>query len=77
MREKQQEYCLYEQAKIVILSWNIDSRKPIDLDIDSEDRTFLSNFLKQHPSADFYVFGFQELVNLESVSFFIIIDQLI
>lgn len=47
-----------------MLTYNIDSRKPCDLDVD-----FLEEFVENH-EADIYVFGFQELVDLENVCVF-------
>jgi hypothetical protein len=37
------------------------------MDNELTDRTFFDDFLKSNSEADLFVFGFQELVDLESV----------
>ena len=69
MRSNESSFCQYEPMNIVMLTWNIDSRKPADMDSgDSEDRDFLHSFISSHSDMDIFVVGFQELVDLESKS---------
>lgn len=67
MNARRQEYSTYTPIDIVIVSYNLDSRKPIDMDTgDQVDRSFLQEFISNN-NADIYVFGFQELIDLENV----------
>ena len=63
------DYCMFFPCKIALLTWNIDSRKPSDMDSgDLEDRKFFKDLISTHSDADIFVIGFQELVDLESTS---------
>lgn len=65
IRARCDEYSTYTLLRAAILSFNIDSRKPADLG--HHDSNFFENFIQSHDS-DIFVFGFQELVDLENVS---------
>lgn len=65
MKSKEVSFCLYENITIQICSWNLDSRKPSDLE--ANDNAFIEKWLTSVDSPDVIVFGFQELVDLESV----------
>lgn len=60
MRKKVDEYSLYKEIEVVILTYNIDSRKPVEL-----ERGVFEDFIRDN-EGDVYVFGFQELVDLEN-----------
>ncbi len=64
--EKEEEYCTFTPVKIQILTFNIDSRKPMDLDATLNDRTIFDKLFENE--FDIFIFGFQELVDLENVS---------
>ncbi|KAK5672553.1 hypothetical protein QVD99_001312 [Batrachochytrium dendrobatidis] len=70
MRSLEAKYCDYNPVNIVILTWNIDARKPNDMDLsgDVEDNRFLRNLFSVNADANMFIFGFQELVDLESKS---------
>ncbi|KAL2912017.1 hypothetical protein HK105_208510 [Polyrhizophydium stewartii] len=69
MRASEIDYADFGDVHVLILTWNIDSRKPTDLDSgDAEDRRFLKDLLSVNREADIIVVGFQELVDLESKS---------
>ncbi|KAH6566030.1 hypothetical protein BASA60_009682 [Batrachochytrium salamandrivorans] len=70
IRSLEAEYCDYNPIHAVILTWNIDARKPSDMDSssDMEDKRFFGNLLSVNADADIFIFGFQELVDLESKS---------
>ncbi|KAI8922982.1 hypothetical protein BC831DRAFT_55629 [Entophlyctis helioformis] len=69
MRSRQTEYCDFDPVNVVMLTWNIDSRKPADMDAgDAEDKRFLHTLMATNADAEMFVFGFQELVDLESKS---------
>lgn len=65
MKSKEASFCLYENVTIQIYSWNLDSRKPSDLE--PNDHAMIEDWLVSVDSPDVIVFGFQELVDLESV----------
>ena len=56
------QYSRVLPMNISILTFNIDSRKPSDLDSDA-----LESFVAARGDVDVFVFGFQELVDLENV----------
>lgn len=64
IRSNAVEYSTYTPLSIAMFSYNIDSRKPSDLD-NNELGVFISR-----NDADVFIFGFQELVDLENVDFF-------
>jgi hypothetical protein len=64
IRLKCDEYSSYTLLRAAILSFNIDSRKPMDLEY--HDSNFFENFVQNNDS-DIFIFGFQELVDLENV----------
>lgn len=66
IKAKCDEYCTYTPLNLLILTYNIDSRKPENMDESGHDSSLLAEFLATH-DADLYVFGFQELVDLENV----------
>ncbi len=69
MKARVLDYCQLTPCKVAILSWNIDSRKPQDMDSgDTEDRKFFKDLIQAHADANVFVIGFQELVDLESKS---------
>ncbi|KAI8899699.1 Endonuclease/exonuclease/phosphatase [Globomyces pollinis-pini] len=68
MNYRVDEYSIYTPIRILILTYNIDSRKPIDLEVgDQADKTFLQDLVANN-DADIYIFGFQELIDLENKS---------
>ncbi|KAJ3349513.1 hypothetical protein HDU91_006376 [Kappamyces sp. JEL0680] len=60
IRMRTDDFSSYTPISISMLTYNIDSRKPLDLDSD-----VLETFVAQN-DADIFVFGFQELVDLEN-----------
>jgi len=68
LNQRQEQYCSFDNVNILVCSWNIDSRKPIDLDTGMiQDSNFIEEWVSVCDDPDFVVFGFQELVDLESV----------
>lgn len=63
------QFVTNHKLEIAVLSWNIDSRKPVDLEVsDMAERSFLVDELRKHPNTDIFVVGFQELVDLDLVT---------
>lgn len=58
------EYCTYDEAKIMICSWNIDANKPEKLT--KEDNNEVRKWLGGMEDPDIIVVGIQEIVDLES-----------
>lgn len=61
IRESVFDYASMSPVKIAVWTYNLDSRKPIDIENDVFDR-----FVADRPDTDVFVFGFQELVDLEN-----------
>ncbi|CAG8444452.1 8261_t:CDS:2, partial [Diversispora eburnea] len=66
MSNREKEYCKYEEAKVLICSWNIDASRPPDLEQSAEGVKFLKSWFTSVESPDIIVIGFQEIVDLES-----------
>ncbi len=62
IRNSVMDYSLMTPINISIFTYNIDSRKPSDL-----DREILETYVAKRLHIDIFVFGFQELVDLENV----------
>ena len=59
-----------QSLSVEICSWNIDSRKPLDLEAGDLDGTlFIEKWISSSGEPDVIVIGFQELVELELVIF--------
>ncbi|KAI8906937.1 Endonuclease/exonuclease/phosphatase [Gorgonomyces haynaldii] len=62
-------YNIMTPIQVVVLTWNIDSRKPSDMEQgDLVDRSFMKELFQSNAQANLFVIGFQELVDLESKS---------
>ncbi|KAJ3055090.1 hypothetical protein HK097_011532, partial [Rhizophlyctis rosea] len=73
LRARESEYATYGSLKVLVGSWNLDSCKPAELDDDgpggtatADDAQFLGKWMATVEDPDIIVFGFQELVDLES-----------
>jgi hypothetical protein len=73
MLSREAEFSTYRDIKVHILSWNIDSCKPTDLQGDAVNIDFLQNAIlasvnpvvTNEEPPEILVFGFQEVVDLE------------
>lgn len=65
MRELDDQYCSFYEIKASVLTWNVGACKPSTLSYSGEDNNFLWEYLADNSSSDIFVFGFQELVDLE------------
>ena len=59
------EYCEFREITATILTWNAGASTPASLRHDETDANFFREFLTSAEPSDIYVFGFQELVDLE------------
>lgn len=68
MKRVESEYCTYQDIELFIGSWNIDASKPEHLEARAEDTYLFDRWLAIAPpeGPDIIVFGFQEIVDLES-----------
>jgi hypothetical protein len=66
LKERELEYSTLSTLKVNVLTFNIDSRKPSDMDSNREDREIMKSFIDNE--CDIFTFGFQELVDLENKS---------
>lgn len=66
MIQQEAHFCAYRTIKTLIVSWNVDAMKPDALVGKEENYSFLSKALKSVTNPDIIVFGFQELIDLES-----------
>lgn len=64
--KREAEFTTYRNIKILVVSWNVDSAKPQDLNINPANLSFLSDVLSSEDSPDIISFGFQEVIDLES-----------
>lgn len=66
VQQREQEFSSFRELKTLIVSWNLDSAKPDALTGAPENISFLEDSLRSVDSPDIIVFGFQELIDLES-----------
>ncbi|KAI9696653.1 MAG: hypothetical protein M1820_008102 [Bogoriella megaspora] len=59
------EYCDFREITTRILTWNAGAVKPSALRHDAHDDNFFREYVQAHEPPDIFVFGFQELVDLE------------
>ncbi|RDX44729.1 DNase I-like protein [Lentinus brumalis] len=64
--KREAEFSTFRQMTALIVSWNVDSNKPDALTGTAENIEFLTDVLQSMDRPDFIVFGFQELIDLES-----------
>lgn len=64
--EREKEFSSFRDMKVLIVSYNLDSAKPDAFAGTAENMNFLEDALHSVDSPDIIVFGFQELIDLES-----------
>ncbi|KAH9936881.1 DNase I-like protein [Epithele typhae] len=64
--KRETEFCTYRNVTALIVSWNLDSAKPDALNGAAENINFLQDVLRSMDRPDIIVFGFQEMIDLES-----------
>ncbi|KAF2106574.1 Endonuclease/exonuclease/phosphatase [Lophiotrema nucula] len=65
MQQHDNEFCDFREVSAVVMTWNAGASKPTSLRHDEQDRNFFRDLLQPHDPPDIFVFGFQELVDLE------------
>ncbi|KAF8318208.1 DNase I-like protein [Clavulina sp. PMI_390] len=69
--KREEKFSTFRQLRVLIGSWNIDAAKPELLSSNGESVSFLAEFLRSigctaDDAPDIIVFGFQEVIDLES-----------
>ncbi len=65
MQEHDSEYCAFSDLTAAVLTWNAGATKPGYLQQNKEDNNFFREYISSREAPDIFVFGFQELVDLE------------
>ncbi|KAK5116159.1 hypothetical protein LTR62_008485 [Meristemomyces frigidus] len=65
MQSYDSQYCAFRELTASVLTWNAGASKPQCLQQNHEDNSFFREYLGSADSPDIFVFGFQELVDLE------------
>ena len=65
MQDHDTEFCTFEEVTAAVLTWNAGATKPSYLRNDQKDNNFFRDYLTSHHPPDIFIFGFQELVDLE------------
>jgi hypothetical protein len=66
MQEHDAEFCDFREISTLVMTWNAGASKPTHLRHDEQDANFFRDLLRSSQDApDIFVFGFQELVDLE------------
>lgn len=59
------EYCTFREVKTVVVTWNAGASTPTNLQHDEGNAHFLREIFQAHEPPEIFVFGFQELVDLD------------
>ncbi|KAJ8517387.1 hypothetical protein ONZ45_g5430 [Pleurotus djamor] len=62
----EKQFSTFRDARILLISWNVDAARPDQLNGDSINLAFLRDALTSVESPDIISFGFQEVIDLES-----------
>jgi hypothetical protein len=65
MQDHDSEYCSFREMTAAVLTWNAGASKPHYLSQNKDDSNFFRDYLTSRNAPDIFVFGFQELVDLE------------
>ena len=64
--KREAEFCTYRNVTALVMSWNVDSAKPDQLNGAVENINLLQNVIQSMHMPDIIVFGLQEVIDLES-----------
>jgi WD40 repeat protein len=65
LSSRDQEYCSFRELTLAVLTWNAGASKPSQLQHSDRDGSFYRDYIRSHDAPDLFVFGFQEVVDLE------------
>lgn len=68
MHDRDLEFCSFSELSVEVMTWNAGACKPshIHSQYMSQDNNFLRDYMGASKSPDIFIFGFQELVDLEN-----------
>lgn len=65
MEKHDDEFCSFQEVTAAVLTWNAGAAKPSFLRANDRDNSFFKDYVTSREPPDVFVFGFQELVDLE------------
>ena len=65
MSEHDVDYCSFQEFSANVISWNAGAATPTHLRQEDVDSRVFARILQSHAGSDLFIFGFQELVDLE------------
>lgn len=65
MKSKDTKYCDFDEIRAMVMTWNAGASTPHSLRYSDSDATFFQELVQSSGSPDMFIFGFQELVDLE------------
>jgi hypothetical protein len=65
MQQRDADYCDFRELSAKVMTWNAGAVKPGSLRHNEQDQNFFRELLQPEDPPDIFVFGFQELVDLE------------
>ncbi|KAI1111743.1 Endonuclease/exonuclease/phosphatase [Nemania sp. NC0429] len=65
MKAIDSQYSVFEDIRVQVMTWNAGASTPSSLRNTESDAVFIQNLLRSSECPDIFVFGFQELVDLE------------
>ncbi|RMZ23996.1 hypothetical protein D0859_11960 [Hortaea werneckii] len=65
MQQHESDYCSFRELTCQVMTWNAGATKPRYLDHSVQDSNFFHDYINTRDAPDIFVFGFQELVDLE------------
>lgn len=65
MQSRDSDFCSFRELTAAVLTWNAGASKPSYLQHSFDDQSFFHDYITSHEPPDIFVFGFQELVDLE------------
>ncbi|KAI7701714.1 DNase I-like protein [Hortaea werneckii] len=65
MQQHESDYCSFRELTCQVMTWNAGATKPRYLDHSMQDSNFFHDYINTRDAPDIFVFGFQELVDLE------------
>jgi hypothetical protein len=66
LQKREPEFSTFDELKVLVVSWNIDAQRPDTMATLPDSATVLEDAVRDAGDPDIIVFGFQEVVDLES-----------
>jgi endonuclease/exonuclease/phosphatase family metal-dependent hydrolase len=65
LSSRDSEYSSFRELTAAVLTWNAGASKPNHLQHSERDNNFYRDFIRSYTAPDLFIFGFQEVVDLE------------